>query len=534
MYQSWIDGVVNGVSTAPSIQYALAGSTHTENFNVLSNSATSSVTPNGWSFIENGTNANTVYAASNGNQSAGDTYSLGTTGSTERAFGTVQSGSNIPTIGAAIQNKTGQTLTSMSITYAGEQWRLGTAGRQDKLDFQYSLNATSLTDGTWIDVDSLDFIAPTTAGTNGSALDGNAATNRANRSATIGSINIPTEATFWIRWLDLNASSADDALGIDDFSFSASAGGGPTNTPPTISTPSDISTPFQTPTSAIAFTVGDNETSTSGLIVSASSSNTTLLPISGVVLGGANANRTVTLTPAAGQSGNTTITLIVSDGQLTSTSTFVLTVQNAPAANTGSLRIVSWNLSGASGNGSPRTGFGTLLAAMGSEVVAGLSRPVDLFALQEVLSQSTTSAIVAASLNNTYGTTNYAYGVLNGDTTGAGTQGVVYNTSTLQLLGEAAIGTASASGAPRQTLRYKFRPVGTFGESDFYVYNSHLKSASDGDGRRLIEAQAIRDDADALGQVHISSTLVTLICKPARNQPTSSFYLPEMAKPLIR
>jgi endonuclease/exonuclease/phosphatase family metal-dependent hydrolase len=137
---------------------------------------------------------------------------------------------------------------------------------------------------------------------------------------------------------------------------------------------------------------------------------------------------------------------------------------------------------------------------MGTEIVAGFSRPVDLFALQEVLSQATTSAIVAASLNNTYSTTAYAYGSLNGGTTGAGTQGVVYNSSTLQLLNEAAIGTASSTGAPRQTLRYKFRPVGTLGESDFYVYNSHLKSASDGESRRLIEAQAIRNDSDALGQ----------------------------------
>jgi endonuclease/exonuclease/phosphatase family metal-dependent hydrolase len=502
-YREEVNSFVSAVTrfaTSPSIQYINAGSSYSENFGSLASSGSALVTPDGWGFFEIGTNSDAAYFASNGDQGGGDTYSLGSTNSSERAFGTLQSSSSVSTIGATIQNKTRQTLTSMTITYAGEQWRLGTAGRQDKLDFQYSLNATSLTDGTWLDVDSLDFIAPTTVGANGSALDGNAAANRTNRSATIGSLSIPTEATFWIRWLDVNASSADDALGIDDFTFSASAGGGPINTPPTISTPPDVSTPFQTPTSAIAFMVGDNETSTSDLIVSASSSNTTLLPNSGIALGGANANRTVTLTPAAGQSGTSTITLSVSDGQLTTTSTFVLTVQNAPATSTGSLRIVSWNLSGASGDGSPRNGFGTLLAAMGTEVVAGLSRPVDLFALQEVLSQSTTSAIVAASLNNTYGTTNYAYGVLNGDTTGAGTQGVVYNAATLQLLGEAAIGTASASGAPRQTLRYKFRPVGTFGESDFYVYNSHLKSASDGASRRLIEAQAIRNDADALGQ----------------------------------
>jgi secreted trypsin-like serine protease len=499
VYQAWIDSIVNPTSTSPTIQYTTSGANYVENFDSLANSGSGSATPSGWSFSEVGTNSNTSYTAANGNQSAGDTYSFGATGSTDRALGTLLSNSNTSTVGAAIQNRTGQALVSMTIGYAGEQWRLGTAGRQDKLDFQYSLNATDLLTGTWIDVDNLDAIAPATTGTSGSALDGNLVANRVNRSATIGAISIPNEAVFWIRWTDLNASGADDGIGIDDFTFNASTSGGPVNTPPTISKPADVNTPFQTATSPIAFTVGDIETATADLIVSASSSNTTLLPNTGIALGGANANRTIVLTPAAVQSGTTTITLSVSDGQITTTSTFVLTVQNAPTSTSG-LRIVSWNFSGASGNGTPRAGFDTLMQAMGTEVVAGFSRPVDLFALQEVLSQATTSAIVAASLNNTYSTTAYAHGTLNGNTTGAGTQGVVYNSSTLQLLSEAAIGTASTTGAPRQTLRYKFRPVGTFGESDFYVYNSHLKSASDGDARRLIEAQAIRNDADALGQ----------------------------------
>ncbi len=51
-------------------------------------------------------------------------------------------------------------------------------------------------------------------------------------------------------------------------------------------------------------------------------------------------------------------------------------------------------------------------------------------------------------------------------------------------------------------MRHQFRPVGTSGTSDFYVYNAHWKSADDAasEARRLVEAQAIRADADALGQ----------------------------------
>ena len=45
------------------------------------------------------------------------------------------------------------------------------------MDFQYSLNATSLTTGNWIDVNALDFTAPVTTAVTG-ALDGNLGANR--------------------------------------------------------------------------------------------------------------------------------------------------------------------------------------------------------------------------------------------------------------------------------------------------------------------------------------------------------------------
>src|SRR6185503_10765142 len=44
------------------------------------------------------------------------------------------------------------------------------------------------------------------------------------------------------------------------------------------------------------------------------------------VFGGSGANRTVTVTPAGGQTGTATITVTVSDGALSASDTFVLTV----------------------------------------------------------------------------------------------------------------------------------------------------------------------------------------------------------------
>ena len=57
------------------------------------------------------------------------------------------------------------------------------------------------------------------------------------------------------------------------------------------------------------------------------SSNTALVPVANIVFGGSGANRTVTITPAANQSGTATITLTVADGNGgTANDTFVLTV----------------------------------------------------------------------------------------------------------------------------------------------------------------------------------------------------------------
>src|SRR5688572_14754071 len=82
-----------------------------ETFNTLGTAATGNTTvPSGWFFAESGTNANTTYSAGTGSGNAGDTWSFGAAGtppSSERAFGGLQSGSLVPTIGAIYKNDTG-------------------------------------------------------------------------------------------------------------------------------------------------------------------------------------------------------------------------------------------------------------------------------------------------------------------------------------------------------------------------------------------------------------------------------------------
>ena len=85
-------------------------------------------------------------------------------------------------------------------------------------------------------------------------------------------------------------------------------------------------------TGELAFLLEDPDTPVDTLSVSADSSNTELVPNSGqgLALGGAGAERTITVTPIPGASGKTTISITVSDGQFTTSVSFQLTVNGRP------------------------------------------------------------------------------------------------------------------------------------------------------------------------------------------------------------
>ena len=198
---------------------SLGGGSYSQNFDSLTASplnGTGSALPTDWFFSEAQANANATYGISNGLNTAGNTYSYGDDGSSDRAFGSLRSGTLISTIGASFTNGTGGVINSLLIAYTGEQWRLGATGRNDRLDFEISFNATSLSTGTWVAVDGLDFIAPVSTGTAG-GLNGNA--NSVAVSFNITQLTIASGATFWIRWLDFDAAGSDDGLAIDNFTL---------------------------------------------------------------------------------------------------------------------------------------------------------------------------------------------------------------------------------------------------------------------------------------------------------------------------
>ncbi|MEY4385507.1 MAG: hypothetical protein RLY20_790 [Verrucomicrobiota bacterium] len=120
---------------------------------------------------------------------------------------------------------------------------------------------------------------------------------------------------------------------------------------PTITDIPDQNTPVSTATAALPFTISDPDTAVSNLVLSAGSSNPTLVPTNNIVFGGSGSNRTVTVTPAVGLSGTSTISVTVSDGTNSATDTFLLTV--------GTVTVTSRSFTNAAAITIPDSGAGT-------------------------------------------------------------------------------------------------------------------------------------------------------------------------------
>lgn len=107
------------------------------------------------------------------------------------------------------------------------------------------------------------------------------------------------------------------------------------NAPPALSAIADQTINQDTSTPAISFGVTDDRTAAADLTVTASSSDTNLVPADGIVLVGGGATRTVTITPTEAAVGSATVTLTVTDAAgLSATRTFRVTVNAVRVAFT--------------------------------------------------------------------------------------------------------------------------------------------------------------------------------------------------------
>ncbi|CAN5476189.1 hypothetical protein BH23BAC1_BH23BAC1_35040 [soil metagenome] len=132
-------------------------------------------------------------------------------------------------------------------------------------------------------------------------------------------------------------SGPGTAPNVNTFSQTFTVVVNPVNDPPTISEIPDQETEEGVAVGPINFTIGDVDNNINELVVTAASDNLTLVPNASIALGGTGANRTITVTPAADQSGSVVITITVSDGELQATESFTLEVGSVTSIGEGYL-----------------------------------------------------------------------------------------------------------------------------------------------------------------------------------------------------
>ena len=227
-------GLLLSLFTLSQAQIPINGSlpqNYSQNFDSLGTNDviwTDNSTIPGWlfRFSTNGVDAGPAPSlpASDGTDFLAAGFNLGTSASLDRALGSrsLSFGVNFEMFfGAGFINNTLGTITNVSVSYTGEQWRDNTNLIQS-LQFFYRVGGTNfLADPSnigWIAAPSLDFTSPQNNGAD-MILDGN---DPANRSAISGNVavNIAPGQEFWIRWADtFDTEFEDHFLGIDDLSI---------------------------------------------------------------------------------------------------------------------------------------------------------------------------------------------------------------------------------------------------------------------------------------------------------------------------
>ncbi|WP_232474386.1 PEPxxWA-CTERM sorting domain-containing protein [Sphingomonas sp. MA1305] len=213
------------------VPYALTSKSYTQDFNSLksitSDPTPANALPAGWQTFESGSAADGAYQFGTSGSNTPGIWSFGLTG--DRALGGHAS-TSVPLIyfGALFQNDLGSTIDALDISYTGEQWQKGY--NRATARFEYSLDATSINNGTWLSFGDLDFTAPNAVPYTGSQFgitqtNGNAAAYRTSLSGVIGGLSIAAGGTFAIRWvlhdIDPAGVTSDDGLGVDDFRLTA-------------------------------------------------------------------------------------------------------------------------------------------------------------------------------------------------------------------------------------------------------------------------------------------------------------------------
>lgn len=218
---------------------SLTGFTYTQDFDSLPNAGTNplvwanNTTLVGWYARRNpaaGVENTTQIRHDTGTLNTGSIYSYGAAGSTERALGSISSGTpNTQNWGLALTNNTGAVITEFTLSYTGEQWRDGGGATAvpNTLDLGYQIvGAASFSsasfDGGFTDLlGAFDFTGPVNGNpASGVALDGNAAPNRVTgRGGVVSGLSWQVGEVLVLRWQDINDVGNDHGVAIDDLTI---------------------------------------------------------------------------------------------------------------------------------------------------------------------------------------------------------------------------------------------------------------------------------------------------------------------------
>ena len=220
------------------ILYNTAGSDYTQNFDSLPKSGSFTLSGKGpinlngspingiplagWQlFMTGGSNSSATFGISTGSSTGNAVYSFGSSGTTDRALGSLSSGTGIYAIGVILTNNTGAILNNFTVNFIAEQWRKGGSTNKNTWAFKYKTGViTSIDQPGLLDEPNLNFSSVINTSSSAS-LNGNLPNNQQIVSYTISGFNWKNGEQLLLRWDDADETGNDDGVGIDNFSFSA-------------------------------------------------------------------------------------------------------------------------------------------------------------------------------------------------------------------------------------------------------------------------------------------------------------------------
>jgi hypothetical protein len=231
-------GAIVFAGAQAQVSLSSASQTYSQNFDSLTTSTSAQTWTNnstlaGWGLYTSAGQDIASYFGDTGSTNSGSFKSFGAAGSSDRALGGVTSGNayfgspasgNVAGyIALALNNTTGASLDSLTLSYAGEQWRNGGNTSAQSIVLQYGFGSSFASVSTWTAAGSaFDFVTPVT-GSTAAAVDGNGAGLVTGLGGTLSGLNWANGDTLWVRWQYTNNVGNDHGLAIDNVNVSVAA-----------------------------------------------------------------------------------------------------------------------------------------------------------------------------------------------------------------------------------------------------------------------------------------------------------------------